>query len=308
MRQAELAIIGGGAAGLTAAIYAAREKLNAVLIDDYPGGQILQASVVDNYPGLPNISGEELGEAFRQHAEDKGAEFLEYRVVDIRREQEHFLLTLDDGIETELLQAQSVIYAAGCHHRLLNIEGEQRLTGHGVSYCASCDAAFYPDKTVTVIGGGNTALGDALLLARIAKIVYVVHRRDAFRASGELVEAAERTENIRFILNTVPTEICGEKNVEAIKLYNKHDDTEQVLQTDGVFAAVGMEPDTAMLAQLVERDETGYIIAGEDGITSCPGFFAAGDIRTKSLRQVITAAADGASCVKSAQSWLQQKG
>ncbi|MGM9677955.1 MAG: NAD(P)/FAD-dependent oxidoreductase [Butyricicoccus sp.] len=308
MRQAKLAIIGGGAAGLTAAIYAAREKLDAVLIDDYPGGQILQASVVDNYPGLPQISGEELGEALRQHAEEKGAVFLEYRVTGIRKEQDQFLLTLDDGVETDTLQARSVIYAAGCHHRLLQVEGEQRLTGHGVSYCASCDAAFYPDRTVAVIGGGNTALGDALLLARIAKTVYLVHRRDTFRASAELVEAVKKTENIQLILNTVPQEVCGEKAVTGIRLQNKIDHTEQLLQTDGVFVAVGMVPDTAMVSELVRCDETGYIIAGEDGVTSCPGFFAAGDIRTKSLRQVVTAAADGASCVKAAESWLQRKG
>ena len=308
MRQAKLAIIGGGAAGLTAAIYAAREKLDAVLIDDYPGGQILQASVVDNYPGLPQISGEELGEALRQHAEEKGAVFLEYRVTGIRKEQDQFLLTLDDGVETDTLQARSVIYAAGCHHRLLQVEGEQRLTGHGVSYCASCDAAFYPDRTVAVIGGGNTALGDALLLARIAKTVYLVHRRDTFRASAELVEAVKKTENIQLILNTVPQEVCGEKAVTGIRLQNKIDHTEQLLQTDGVFVAVGMVPDTAMVSELVRCDETGYIIAGEDGVTSCPGFFAAGDIRTKSLRQVVTAVADGASCVKAAESWLQRKG
>lgn len=308
MRQAKLAIIGGGAAGLTAAIYAAREKLDAVLIDDYPGGQILQASVVDNYPGLPQISGEELGEALRQHAEEKGAVFLEYRVTGIRKEQDQFLLTLDDGVETDTLQARSVIYAAGCHHRLLQVEGEQRLTGHGVSYCASCDAAFYPDRTVAVIGGGNTALGDALLLARIAKTVYLVHRRDTFRASAELVEAVKKTENIQLILNTVPQEVYGEKAVTGIRLQNKIDHTEQLLQTDGVFVAVGMVPDTAMVSELVRCDETGYILAGEDGVTSCPGFFAAGDIRTKSLRQVVTAVADGASCVKAAESWLQRKG
>ena len=308
MNHTTLAIVGGGAAGLTAAIYAAREKLDAVLIDDYPGGQILQASVVDNYPGIPQISGEELGEALRQHAEDKGTVFWEYRVNNIRREQEHFLLILDDGAETKTVRAQSVIYAVGCHHRLLGIEGEQRLTGHGVSYCALCDAAFYQDKTVAVVGGGNTALGDALILARMAKTVYLVHRRDTFRASAELVEAVSQTENIEIIFHTIPLELCGDKHVTGIRLQNTINHTEQLLQTDGVFVAVGMEPDTSMVSQLVKCDENGYIIAGEDGITSCPGFFAAGDIRTKSLRQVVTAVADGASCVKSAESWLQKKG
>ena len=295
MYHTKLAIVGGGAAGLTAAIYAAREKLDAVLIDDYPGGQILQASLVDNYPGLPQISGEELGEALFQHAQEKGAEFLEYRVTAIQKQENGFLLTLDDGMETETVQAQSVIYAAGCHHLLLGIQGEQRLAGHGVSYCASCDAAFYQDQTVAVIGGGNTALGDALLLARMAKTVYLIHRRDAFRASAELVEAVGHTENIQMILHTIPLEICGEASVTGIRLRDRETQTEQILQTDGIFVAVGMEPDTAM-------------IAGEDGVTSCPGFFAAGDIRTKQLRQVITAAADGANCVKSAESYLQTKG
>lgn len=308
MYHTKLAIVGGGAAGLTAAIYAAREKLDAVLIDDYPGGQILQASLVDNYPGLPQISGEELGEALFQHAQEKGAEFLEYRVTAIQKQENGFLLTLDDGMETETVQAQSVIYAAGCHHRLLGIQGEQRLAGHGVSYCASCDAAFYQDQTVAVIGGGNTALGDALLLARMAKTVYLIHRRDAFRASAELVEAVGHTENIQMILHTIPLEICGEASVTGIRLRDRETQTEQILQTDGIFVAVGMEPDTAMISHFVRCDETGYIIAGEDGITSCRGFFAAGDIRTKQLRQVITAAADGANCVKSAESYLQTKG
>lgn len=308
MYQAELAIVGGGAAGLTAAIYAARERLNAVLIDSYPGGQILQASMVDNYPGMPQISGEQLGEVLQKHAEHAGATFWAYRVVDIRREHGDFFLELNDGMKTDTLQVQCLIYAAGCHHRLLHIEGEQRLTGHGVSYCASCDAAFYPNKTVTVIGGGNTALGDALLLSRIAKTVYLVHRRDTFRASAALVESVKQTKNIQLRFNMVPLEICGEKHVTGIRLQNKTDHTEQVLSTDGVFVAVGMEPDTAMVSPLVSCDETGYIIAGEDGITTCPGFFVAGDIRTKSLRQLVTAMADGANCVKSAESWLQKQG
>ncbi|MDO5783747.1 MAG: FAD-dependent oxidoreductase [Eubacteriales bacterium] len=307
MERTDIAIVGGGAAGLTAAIYAARERLAAVLIDDYPGGQILQAALVDNYPGLPEISGEELGEAFRQHAQDKGAVFLESTVAHIKRENDIFVLTLDDGVQTSELRARSVIYAAGCRHRLLGVEGEARLTGHGVSYCASCDAAFYPQKTVAVVGGGNTALGDALLLSRIAETVYLIHRRDTFRASAALVEAVKQTDNIQLILHTVPLEICGEKAVTGIRLRNQNDQTQQLLQIDGVFAAVGMQPDTAMVSDFVRCDETGYVIAGEDGITSCPGLFAAGDIRTKQLRQVITAAADGANCVRSAEHYLRTR-
>ncbi len=308
MRQVEIAIVGGGAAGLTAAIYAAREKRSSAVIDDYPGGQILWAEKVDNYPGIPGISGEELAQAFRRHAEDQGAVWIESTIDRIAKQADgSFLLSLHDGTENDQLQAQSVIYAAGCKHRLLGIEGETRLTGHGVSYCASCDAAFYPGKTVAVIGGGNTALGDALILSRIAKTVYVIHRRDAFRASAELVDAAKRADNIHFILNAVPEEICGENSVSSVILRDTNSGEKRELAADGIFVAVGMNPDTEILAELAERDKTGYVIADESGTTSCPGLFAAGDVRTKQLRQVITAAADGANCVASAEEWLTSR-
>lgn len=305
MRQTDIAIVGGGVAGLTAAIYAARDRLNAVVIDEYTGGQILQADIVDNYPAMEGIAGEKLGEAFRQHAENKGAEFLECTVTAIERSADGFMLKLFDGVEESSLQALSVIYAAGCRHRQLDIPNEERLTGHGVSYCASCDAAFYPDKTVAVVGGGNTALSEALLLSRIAKSVSLIHRRDVFRASADIVEAVRQTKNIRLIMNAIPLEITGERSVEALQIQNKITGEQQTLPVDGIFVAVGMLPDTNILSGLTELDGNGYVIADETGVTSCPGLFVAGDVRTKQLRQVITAAADGANCVKSAEDYLR---
>lgn len=306
MNETAIAIVGGGPAGLTAAIYAARERLDAVVIDEFAGGQILQAGMVDNYPALPGIAGEELGEAFRQHAEQKGAQFLESAVTRIEKDGDEFILHLSDGVEDSVLRAKSVIYAAGCQHRPLGVEGEERLSGHGVSYCASCDAAFYPDKAVAVVGGGNTALADALILSRIARTVYLVHRREEFRASADVVEAVRGTENIQLVLNAVPVEIEGDRSVEALRIRNTVTNEESSLPVDGVFVAVGMNPDTAAVSGIVPCDEAGYVIADETGKTGCPGLFAAGDIRTKQLRQVITAAADGANCVKSAEAWLRR--
>ncbi|MCD8356442.1 MAG: FAD-dependent oxidoreductase [Clostridia bacterium] len=307
MKQIDIAIVGGGPAGLTAAIYAARERLNTVVIDEYAGGQILQADIVDNYPALPSITGEELGEAFRSHAEEKGAEFLECAVTAIEKNGDSFALKVFDGVEESDLQAKSVIYAAGCQHRHLNIPGEERLTGHGVSYCASCDAAFYPDKAVAVIGGGNTALAEALLLSRVAKNVYLIHRRDTFRASADIVETVRNTENIQLIMDTIPLEITGEQSVETLQLQHKITGKQFTLLVDGIFVAVGMLPDTKVISHLADIDEGGYVIADETGVTSCAGLFAAGDIRTKQFRQVVTAAADGANCVKSAEQYLQKR-
>lgn len=305
MKQTDIAIVGGGSAGLTAAIYAARERIDAVVIDEFAGGQILQADIVDNYPALPGISGGELGEAFRSHAEEKGAEFLECAVAAIDKNRDHFELKLFDGMQESFLQAKSVIYAAGCQHRHLNIPGEERLTGHGVSYCASCDAAFYQDKTVAVIGGGDTALSEAWMLSRIAKTVYLIHRRDTFRAAADIVESVSHTKNIQMIMHTVPLEILGEQSVQAVRLQDKTTGEQRTVSVDGVFVAVGMLPDTNIISHLANIDENGYVIADETGITSCAGLFAAGDVRTKQFRQVVTAAADGANCVNSAECYLR---
>lgn len=299
----DILIVGSGPAGLTAAIYAARANLNfAVIEKDYMGsGQISITDRVDNYPGLYGIGGYELGEKFREHAEQLGTDFITGEVIDIKKNNNVFLLMLKDG---RSLQSKSVIYAAGALHRHLNIEGENEFSARGVSYCASCDGAFFKDKVTTVIGGGDTALSDSLLLSKICKKVFLVHRRAEFRGAKSLLERVKNTENIEIITPVVPVKIIGEKLVNGIVL-KYGDDRIKTLETNGIFVAVGMEPNNFGLNGLAEIDAGGYVIADEMGITSVDGLFAAGDARTKDFRQVVTAVSDGANCVASAEKYLQ---
>lgn len=299
----DILIVGSGPAGLTAAIYAARANLNfAVIEKDYMGsGQISITDRVDNYPGLYGIGGYELGEKFREHAEQLGTEFITGEVIDIKKNDNVFLLMLKDG---RCLKSRSVIYAAGALHRHLNIEGENEFSARGVSYCASCDGAFFKDKVTTVIGGGDTALSDSLLLSKICKKVYLVHRRSEFRGAKSLLERVKNTENIEIITPVVPIKIIGDKLVNGIVL-KYGDDRIKTLETDGIFVAVGMVPNNFGLNGLAETDSGGYVIADEMGITSVDGLFAAGDVRTKAFRQVVTAVSDGANCVASAERYLQ---
>lgn len=294
----DIIIIGGGPAGLTAAIYASRAKLRAVVLerDTMGAGQIAVTEQVDNYPGLLHMGGYELGEKFREHAEALGASICENEVEQLAQADGVFTASLTDGTS---ISAKSVIYALGTSYRKLEIPGGQL---PGVSYCATCDGAFYQGKTVAVIGGGDTALEDALYLSRMAKTVYLVHRRDTFRANAALQEAVRQTENIALVTNAVPTEIVGEKRVTALRI--DHSGQPEELTLDGVFVAIGSVPNTELLKDLAELDAGGYVKAGEDGVTSLAGLFAAGDVRTKPLRQVITAAADGANCVVSAERYL----
>lgn len=294
----DIIIIGGGPAGLTAAIYASRAKLRAVVLerDTMGAGQIAVTEQVDNYPGLLHMGGYELGEKFREHAEALGASICENEVEQLAQADGVFTASLTDGTS---ISAKSVIYALGTSYRKLEIPGGQL---PGVSYCATCDGAFYQGKIVAVIGGGDTALEDALYLSRMAKTVYLVHRRDNFRANAALQEAVRQTENIALVTNAVPTEIVGEKRVTALRIDRSGQPEELTL--DGVFVAIGSVPNTELLKDLAELDAGGYVKAGEDGVTSLAGLFAAGDVRTKPLRQVITAAADGANCVVSAERYL----
>lgn len=297
----DILIIGSGPAGLSAAVYAKREKLEAAVIEkEYMGtGQIAESERVDNYLGLYGTNGFNLGERFREHAEALEVGFIEGEVSKIIPENNSYTLVLQDDSK---LQTKTVIYAAGAAARRLNIKGESEFTGRGVSYCAVCDGAFYKGKTVAVIGGGDTALQDAVLLSKIADKVYLVHRRDEFRANKALQEKVKSTPNITLVLNTVPTEIVGEKKVEAIVLSTNG--AEQEIAVDGVFAAVGTIPNTKLLQGIADLDKNGYVIADESGATSAKGIFAAGDVRTKPLRQVVTAVADGANCVISAEQYL----
>ena len=302
MQIHDLIIVGSGPAGLSAAIYAERAQLDTLVIERnmMSGGQILNTYEVDNYPGLPGISGFDLGMKLREHADHLGAEFVEDTVLGME---------LKDPVkkvigENNTYYARTVIIAAGAHHKTLGVKGEELLTGAGVSYCATCDGAFFRGKTVAVVGGGDVALEDAIFLARMCKKVYVIHRRDELRGAKSLQTKLFSLENTEMIWDTVVEEIVGSSKVEAVKLFHKKTGEHSELPVDGVFIAVGITPNSREYAGEIEMDTQGYLIAGEDGATSVPGVYAAGDIRTKLLRQVISAAADGAVCVTSAERYL----
>lgn len=295
-------IIGSGPAGLTAAIYAQRAQLRAVVVEkEYGGtGQIAQSDRVDNYPGLPGENGFDLGERFRSHAQSLGASFVEAEVTGLKRDADGWTVSLAEGGP---LRGKTVVYAAGASHRKLGIPGEAALTGSGVSYCAVCDGAFYPDRTVAVIGGGDTALSEALYLSKIAKTVYLVHRREQFRGNASLQKQVAETANIKPVLGAQPVEVMGDGTVTGLSVCQ--DGILRELPADGIFVAVGTVPNTALLNGIAALDAQGYVTAGEDGQTSAEGLFAAGDARTKPLRQAVTAASDGACCIASVQRYLE---
>lgn len=298
----DVIIIGSGPAGLSAAIYGQRARLNTLVLEKQPlsGGQILDTYEVDNYPGLPGMNGFDLGMKLREHADTMGASFVQDGVTKVEKTEEGFrVYTNKDTYDT-----RTVVFATGASHRKLMAPGEERLAGRGVSYCATCDGAFFRDKVTAVVGGGDVALEDALFLARACKKVYLIHRRDQLRGAGILQEQVKKTENIEIIWDTQVEEILGEEQVEKIRLYNKKEDSRRELPVDGVFVAVGIIPNSKLAEGLVSLDAGGYIVAGEDGRTSLDGVFAAGDVRTKQLRQVITAAADGANVITSVEHFL----
>lgn len=295
-------IIGSGPAGLSAGIYSARAGFSTLILDASPlsGGQILNTFQVDNYPGLPGISGMDLGKQLRNHAESLGVGFTTARVKSIE-DCGSFkkLITKNTVFETK-----SVIIATGARTRALGVENEDKLLGAGVSYCATCDGAFYRDQNVAVVGGGNTALEDAIYLSRGCKKVYIIHRRQEFRGDAVLVEQVKATPNIQILTDSVIEAINGRNQVESLTVKNTVSGEFSKLEVSGLFIAVGMTPNTSDIEGLPSTDEFGYIIAGEDGITNIPGVFAAGDVRTKVLRQVITATSDGANAVSSVQKYI----
>lgn len=295
----DVLIIGGGAAGLSAAIYAKRAELNICVLEknNYGFGQIMLSDRVDNYLGLFGVDGYTLGEQFKKHAEALQVIFKYGEAVHIQKDENLFTVTLKDG---ETLQSHTVIYAAGAIHRKLNIDGEERLTGKGVSYCATCDGAFYRKKTVAVVGGGDTALSEALYLSKVCNKVYLIHRRSEFRGAASLLNQVYAAENIEVLTNTSVVRILGEEKVSKVALQSG-----EILPVDGVFIAIGMKPETQILENLITLDDMGYVVAQEDGETSTKGLFVAGDARTKKLRQVITAVADGANAAVSAERFLR---
>ncbi len=301
----DLVIIGGGPAGLSASVYAKRAMLNTVVIEKQPinGGQVLNTYEVDNYLGIPDIDGFNLAKKFKEHAEKLGAEFLKGEVKEIidKNDFKEVILKNDDKIDTK-----AVIVATGTFYRKLNIDGEKRLRGMGVSYCATCDGSFFRNKITAVVGGGDVALEDAVFLSRMCEKVYIIHRRDKFRGTKILREKVESIKNIEILYNTVTEEIKGENEVEGLLLKNVNTGKTFDISVNGVFIAIGTIPDTGFLKGLIELDDNGYVIAEEDGITSREGIFAAGDIRLKALRQIITAASDGANCVYSAEKYIEK--
>lgn len=298
----DLIIIGSGPAGLSAAIYGVRAKLDLLVIEQemMSGGQILNTYEVDNYPGLPGISGFDLGMKLREHADKLGAAFAEDTVTGLEVKENGVKQVICAGGTYE---AKTVIIAGGAHHSLLGIPGEQELTGMGVSYCATCDGAFYKNKATAVIGGGDVALEDAIFLARLCGKVYIVHRRDEFRGARVLQEKLLSMKNVVPVMDSVGVSVNGEGKVSSLTVKNVKTGEQKDLAVDGVFIAVGIVPNSDPY-KVVARDEKGYIIAGETCETSVPGIFAAGDVRGKQLRQVITAAADGANAVTSAERYL----
>lgn len=298
----DMIIIGSGPAGMTAGIYAKRAGLTVLVIEGnfVWGGQIVNTYEVDNYPGLPGISGIDLAEKMLDHMKSFDIEVVRGKVLRLSLEGN---LKIVHTKKAEY-KAKTVIIATGAKHRTLDVPGEDVLAGQGVSYCATCDGAFYKDREVAVVGGGDVAVEDALLLADLCKKVYFVHRRDQLRAATILQNHLFKKNNIEFLWNCEVVEICGEEEVEAILVKNNKLGIDRKIQVDGIFVAVGMVPDTAFVKNLLTLDDNGYIVAGEDGKTNIPGIYVAGDIRTKQLRQIITAAADGANCVCSAEKYL----
>lgn len=299
----DVVIVGSGPAGLGAAIYAKRAMLDAVVIEKagYSGGQIINTDDVDNYLGLSGISGYDMAMNFRNHADKLGVLFKDVAATNIAEETGGYRLSTSGG---EDILTKTVILATGANHSKLNVTGEDKYTGKGVSYCATCDGAFYRGKDVAVIGGGDVALEDALYLSKIASKVYLVHRRDELRGAKSLQNKVFAADNIEFVKDTVVEAINGEIKVTDIDVLNVKSKEACKIKVEGVFIAVGMKPNTDFVNGFVDMDERGYIKAQEDGITSRAGIFVAGDARTKNLRQVITAVSDGANCVASVEKYL----
>ncbi len=299
----DLIIIGAGPAGLSAAVYGRRAGLNLAVIEQTPmsGGQVLNTYEVDNYLGMPGISGFDLGMKFREHADKMDVTFLKERVTAIRDNGQVKTVETASGASYE---AKSLILATGAEHALLEAPGEEQWKGRGVSYCATCDGAFFKGRDVAVVGGGDVAVEDAVYLARMCRKVYLIHRRDSLRAAKILQEKLFACENVEVLWDCTVSKIYGGDLVEGVTLYHKQEKVEKDLAVEGVFIAVGMHPCTEAFAAAVSCDEKGYLIAGEDCVTNVPGVFAAGDIRTKSLRQIVTAVADGACAVTSVERYL----
>ena len=306
MKAWDVIIVGAGPAGLAAGIYAGRSQLKTVILDQMmPGGQLLITEQIENYPGFHDgITGFELSEKLRVHAEKFGAVIENGQPVSsVDLDGELFVVRTEGGE----IKGKTLIWAAGSIAKKLNVPGEAEFIGRGVSYCAVCDGAFFKDRVVAVIGGGDSALEEALYLTKFASKVYLIHRRDRFRAVKIIQDRVKRNEKIEPVLNKVVVSINGTQFVESLTLKDTMTGETTELPVDGVFIFIGNEPNVAPVVHLVETTEQGFIITDEEMRTKTPGLFAAGDVRHKSLKQVVTAAADGAVAAMSATKYLEEK-
>ena len=302
----DVVIVGAGPAGLASAIYAGRSQLKTLVLDQMlPGGQLLVTEQIENYPGFfEGITGFELSEKFRKHAEKFGAEIVSGQLVNsVELDGNIFVVKTEGGN----FKGKTLIWAAGSTPRKLNVPGEAEFVGRGVSYCAVCDGAFFKDRVVAVVGGGDSALQESLYLTKFAKKVYLIHRRDKFRAVKILQDRVKKNEKIEFLLNRVVTSINGRDFVESVTLKDTVTGKEEELATDGVFIFIGNEPNVSPVIHLVETTESGFIVTDDEMRTKTPGLFAAGDVRYKPLKQVVTAAADGAIAAMSAAKYLEER-
>ena len=304
MNVYDLIIVGGGPGGYTAALYGARAGLRTIVLEKLsPGGQMAQTTQVDNYPGVqPGADGYSLGETMRQEAENFGAQTELTEVLSVQLTVSPKRIETSDGV----FYGKSVVIATGAGPRELGIDREWELTGRGVHYCASCDGMFYRGKTVVVMGGGNTAAADALLLSRVAKKVYLVHRRDTLRATKIYHQPLMEADNVEFLWNSAVTEILGENGVQGVAVKNLQSGEVAEIPCDGLFVSIGRKPATDLVKNQLNLDDAGYIVADETTQTNIPGVFAVGDVRTKAVRQIVTAAADGAVAVHFAEEFLAQ--
>lgn len=301
----DIIIVGAGPAGMTAAIYAGRAAKTVLVLEavNY-GGQIVNTPDIENYPVAAHISGYDFSERLYEQAKGLGAEFRFEKAVGIKDARgKKVVVTTKNSYE-----AAAVILATGSANRKLGLEDEEKLVGKGISYCATCDGNFYRKKVVAVVGGGNTALEDALYLSDLAEKVYLIHHRDSFRGEETTVRRLTEKDNVEYICNAVVTRLIFDKRLRAIEVENKLDGSVRTLELNGLFVAVGRVPENNSFADLVKLDGAGYVVAGEDCHTSCAGIFVAGDNRTKTLRQLVTAAADGAMAATEAVKYINDPG
>lgn len=301
----DILVVGAGTAGLSAGIYGVRQNKSVLVLEaNIYGGQIINTPDIENYPGIAHTSGFDFAMGLYQQAVGLGVEYRQARVTSIEDAGDHKVAVLEDG---ERIASRTIILATGAKNRPLGLENEEEWVGKGISYCATCDGMFYRKKVVAVNGGGNTALEDAEFLSNIVKKVYVIHRRDQFRGEAARVEKLRARENVEFVLNSNITALLGQDRLEAIEVTDKVSGEKRMIELDGLFVAIGQMPENMIFSNVVGLDQGGYIIAGEDCRTNVEGIFAAGDTRTKTVRQLATAASDGAVAALAAVSYIQDK-